>query len=133
MIRIRHYGKSDFAQVTDLHAKLGLAFQLPDPEDKTMLVRTVVEQDSKITQAAFLRKTSELYWVFDPSVDRRRERIQCFTLLHKEMTTEAMRAGFRDVHFWTPPEIAQDTKYDRTMLRMGWERSLWTCYKKELR
>lgn len=127
-ITIRHYGKDDFNAVAALHAKQGLDYAMPDLDSDNMLVRVVIEDEGRITHAVLLRKTCEAYWIFDPTADRVRERLQKFFMIHKEVIPQARIAGFEDMHCWLPPHLAERKALDGTMMRLGWSRPLWTCY-----
>jgi hypothetical protein len=127
---VRPYIASDAEAVKALHHKQGLEYELPDLEAPGMLVRAVIEEDGEITDAAFLRKTSEAYWLFDPA-SAKRDRLGKMLVLSKELVGPAARAGFEDVHAFLPPHIV-DTKLDRTLLRLGWVHPLWTCYSRKV-
>ncbi len=125
---VRHYSDEDFEQVQALHKLQGLDYELPDLASPTMLVRVVIEDDGRITHAAFLRKTAECYWIFGPG-ESRKERLQRLIALHQEMAAPAERMGIEDVHVWLPPEaIAANPLFEKTMLRLGWAKPLWTNY-----
>ena len=129
---VRPYMAEDLEQVKALHQAQGLAYELPDLEAPSMLVRAVIEEDGRITDAAFLRKTSEAYWIFSPQTSKR-DRLGRMLVLSKELVDPAKRAGLEDVHAFVPPELVDESKSDglkmhRTFLRLGWSRSLWACY-----
>ena len=127
---IRPYLAEDLEAVKALHARQGLAYELPDLEAPSMLVRAVIEEEGQITHAAFLRKTSEAYWIFSPE-ERKRERLGKLLALSKEMVKPAERAGIEDVHAFLPPAIATPL-LDRTLLNLGWVRPLWVCYSRKV-
>lgn len=131
MLLVRPYSEEDFEQVKALHKKQGLDYELPDLKAPGMLVRGVMEENGQITEALFLRKTAEAYWLFD-SAESKRNRLARLQIFHKEMTPAALRCGFEDVHCWIPPEVSGQKLFDRTMLRLGWERPEWTCYSRRL-
>src|ERR1700691_4450107 len=126
---IRPYIREDLPEVKALHAAQGFEYELPDLDRPSFLVRCVIEEAGRITHAAFLRKTSEAYWLFNPA-ESKRERLGKLLALSKEMTAPAMRAGIEDVHAFLPPEIVND-KLHRTLLRLGWEKPFWSCYSQE--
>lgn len=129
----RHYSADDLEQVKALHAKQGLDYELPDLEKPSMLVRVVIEDEGRIRHAAFLRKTTEAYWLFDPA-ESRRERLGNLVILHKEMQPIAERMGIEDVHIWPPPEALEaNPAFAATMLRLGWEKPLWPCYTRKVK
>lgn len=127
---IRPYTREDFPEVKALHASQGFEYALPDLDAHSFLVRCVIEENGRVTHAAFLRKTSEAYWVFDPAQSRR-ERLGRLLAISKEMAAPAQRAGIDDVHAFLPPQIVNETLH-RTLLRLGWERPLWTCYSRKV-
>jgi len=130
MIVFREYEQRDLPRITELHVVQGLAYQLPSPD--AMSVRVVIEEDGLVTHALFLRKTAEAYWLFDSSAGTKREKLGRMLILQKETPKLAKLAGFEDVSCWIPPEIAQSKAFDRTMLKLGWERPLWTDYHREV-
>jgi hypothetical protein len=123
---IRPYTAEDLEAVKALHQAQGLEYDLPDLDAPSMLVRAVIEEEGVVTHAAFLRKTSEAYWIFSPQ-ESKRERLGKLLVLSKEMTGPATRAGIEDVHAFIPPLVI-DKALDRTLLNLGWVRPLWTCY-----
>jgi len=129
MIFVRHYTEADLDEVKRLHERQGLSYELPDLHADTMLVQAVIEEEGTITHAAFLRKTAEAYWLFDPTRQSRKQRLGRLVMLHKELTQIAKNAGFEDVHAWLPPELAGNKCLDLTMKRFGWERMHWQPYR----
>lgn len=127
---VRPYCAADLDAVKSLHKLQGLDYELPDLESPAMLVRAVIEEDGAITHAAFLRKTSEAYWIFSPQ-ESKRERLGKMLALSRELVKPAERAGFEDVHAWIPPAVINPT-FDRTLLHLGWVRPLWTCYSRKV-
>lgn len=126
---VRYYGKEDLEAVKRLHEKQGLGYTLPDLEDPSTVVRIVMEEDGQITQALFLRKASEAFWLFDREGKRKRDIAGRFIVLHKEAEREAARCGIPDVYAWIPPQIAGNMRFDRMMRnKLGWDRPLWPCF-----
>lgn len=123
---IRPYMREDGPEVKALHSAQGLEYELPDLDAPSMLVRCVIEEKGRVTHAAFLRKTSEAYWIFDPG-ETKRERLGKLLALSKEMIAPAQRAGIEDVHAFLLPTIV-DAKLHNTLLRLGWVKPLWICY-----
>jgi hypothetical protein len=127
---VRPYMREDFPEVKALHQAQGLAYELPNLEAPAMLVRAVIEERGRVTHAAFLRKTSEAYWVFSPE-ETKRERLGKLLVLNRELNAPAARAGIEDVHAFLPPDIV-DKKLHLTLLRLGWVHPLWTCYSRKV-
>lgn len=122
----------DLASVQTLHKKQGLNYEAPDWSG--LPVGGVVDIDGKVEMAIFLRKTAEAFFLLDPeSGDRKRDTLGKFIALHNEMIQPALRAGFRDVHCWVPPQMEL---YFGALLkneRLGWAKQLWPCYSRELK
>lgn len=127
---IRPYSSGDLDQVKALHAEQGLAYELPDLEAPSMLVRSVIEEHGEITHAAFLRKTCEAYWIFSPR-ERKRDRLGRMIALTRELAAPARRAGLEDVHAFLPPPIVTPALHN-TLLYLGWQKPLWTCYSRNV-
>ena len=127
---VRPYSSEDFEQVKALHARQGLEYELPDLEAPSMLVRCVIEEEGKVTEAAFLRKTSEAYWLFDPA-ESRRERLGKLLVLSREMVEPAKRANIDDVHAFLPPQVLNNCLH-RTLLHLGWFKPEWVCYSRNV-
>jgi hypothetical protein len=127
---VRPYTQEDLPEVKALHAAQGFDYELPDLEASSMLVRAVIEDKGRVTDAVFLRKTSEAYWCFDPGLSHK-ERVGRMLILNKEMMGPAARAGFEDIHAFLPPLI-MDSKLHKTLLRIGWFKPLWVCYSRKV-
>ncbi len=126
-MRIREYRSEDLARLRAMHAKQGFRYALPDIDDGSFLLRTVVENDAgKPAMAALARLTSEVYLLTDPEAGTPRERWEWLRSLHRAATQEAWRRGIDDAHCWLPPEIAKS--FGRRLLRLGWSQPAWTCY-----
>jgi len=132
MIYFRHFADTDTERIKELHKAQGLDYVLPDIAGKDMLVRAVIEEDGIITNAVFLRKTAEAYWLFDPAQASRKEKLGRLFMIQKEINDAARAAGFTDVHAWIPPDI--NTKsFESTMFKLGWIKPLWPCYNCEVK
>lgn len=130
MILVRHYDRHDETRVRALHAAQGLAYELPDLEANSMLSRVVIETDGVVEMAAFLRKTTEAYLIFDPRKGSRKHKLGRFLALHKEVNDDAKRNEIEDVHCWLPPEI--DCKFGNLLMHLGWTHPLWACYSRKV-
>jgi hypothetical protein len=122
--------REDLPEVKALHQAQSLDYALPDLDAAGMLVRCVIEENGRVTHAAFLRKTSEAYWIFNPA-ETKRERLGRMLALSAEMMAPAARAGIEDVHAFLPPQIL-DKKLHNTLLYLGWEKPSWTCYSRKV-
>jgi hypothetical protein len=116
MILIRPQIESDGLRL----AQLGY---IPKESD----VSAVVEIDGVPRMAAMARKTSEIYLVIDPSMDKR-ERLGLLLALHKELPQPMLRAGFTDAHCWT-----NDPMFGKVLMHLNWRKPLWACYHLEIK
>jgi hypothetical protein len=133
MIFVRHYDARDAVAVKELYIAQGADYELPDFEQPQFVVRTVIEEDSIVTHALFLRKTAEAYWLFNPRTASRVNTIGRMFMLQKEVVPLAKQAGFTDVHAWLPPAIAERKAFDKMLIeKFRWERMLWPVYRKPL-
>jgi hypothetical protein len=123
---VRPYRESDLDAILDLHRRQGLDYTLPLLDE--MALSCVIEEGGNITHAVFLRGIVEGYWLFDPSREWKRQTLARLLVLHKEVEAVAARNDIKEVDVWVPPNVL-DTKMDLTMLKLGWEKPLWTCYR----
>lgn len=131
MIVIRKFESNDIPRLQCLHRKQGLDYNLPKISDSS-IVGAVIEEDAIVTNVLLLRRTAEVYWIFDPE-GTKRDKLGRFLALSRELPFIAKHGGYEDLHCWIPPEISQDKKFDATMHRMGWSRPLWTSYSLEVK
>jgi hypothetical protein len=123
---VRNYNESDLGAVLDLHRRQGLDYTLPELDK--MAVGCVIEEGGNITHALFLRPIHEAMWLYDPSREWKRQTLGRLLVLHKEVEIMAQNQGVEEVDCWIPPQVL-DRKMDATMLKLGWEKPLWTCYR----
>ena len=127
---IRPYLDSDQKAIDCMQKAQGFDYEKPDWS--RMLVSGVFETDGEPRMAAFLRKTAEVFLLFDPGDGtRKRERIGQFLALHRELIEPAKQAGFDDVHCWLPPAI--DERFGTVLQHLEWAKQLWPCYNRQLR
>jgi hypothetical protein len=129
MIIVRPAAPEDTPAIQAMHK--AQSFGYTEPDWGKMLISGVVEVDGRIEMAAFLRKTSEAYLLFDPKLEiRKRGRIGQFLMLNRELLIPARRVGFDDVHCWLPPEI--EKTFGQVLMHLGWEKPLWACYSRRI-
>jgi hypothetical protein len=125
---VRPYRESDFGAILDLHRRQGLDYELPNLD--RMAGSCVIEEGlgHEITHAVFLRGIVEAYWIYAASREWKRQTLARLLVLHKEVEIIAARNGIEEIDCWIPPQVL-DRKMDLTMLKLGWEKPLWTCYR----
>ncbi len=133
MIIVRNFDSADTGRIAALHRTQGLDYALPDLEARSMLVRTVIEENGIVTHALFLRKTAEAYWIFDHKASSRKNTLGRMLMLEREVLPMARGAGFEDIHAFIPPELAEKKSFDQMLLnKFKWERMLWPVYRKPI-
>ena len=126
---VRRYSESDLGAVLDLHRRQGLDYELPSLENCP--VGCVIEEGGNITHALFLRRTLETYWLFDKEREWKRQTLGRFLALHTVCEPIAADLGYTDVHAFVPPQI-DDNKFNLTMIKMGWHKSEWPSYARNI-
>jgi|SRR5579859_3796975 len=129
MIFIRPYTEQDLEQIKALHKAQGFEYELPT---ELLPASAVIEENGGITHALLLRMTSEAYWLFDPKVQSRRERLGRMLMLRKEVSFVAKKIGLEDIHAWIPRSLSENKCFNTTLLRLGWERQEWQPYRYQL-
>jgi len=122
---IRPYTDADLNQVLELYRRQGLEYDLPILNECP--IGAVIEEGGDITHAAFMRQTSETYWLFDPEREWKRQRLGRLLILHKELNLAAAKMGMEDTHIWVPPEVLS-AQFEYTLFTLGWVKPLWTCF-----
>lgn len=131
MLTIRPFLASDTDAVKALHAAQGLPYELPDWEKPEFLVRAVLENGTgRAEMALFLRKTAEVFLLFDPHENRKREIYGRILAMTRECVPAAKRVGLEDVHAWIAPEIEE--KFGKVLLHLGWKREAWVSYSRRI-
>lgn len=123
---VRPYRDSDLGAILDLHRRQGLGYELP--ELNKMALSCVIEEGGNITHAVFLKGIVEAFWLFDPQREWKRQTLGRLLVLHKEVEVACRHHGIEEVDCWVPPQVL-DSKMEKTMLKLGWEKPLWTCYR----
>jgi hypothetical protein len=123
---VRSYRESDLGAILDLHRRQNLGYELP--ELGKMAASCIIEEGGNITHAVFLRGIVEGFWLFDPAREWKRQTLGRLLVLHKEVERIAAKDNIEEIDVWIPPQVL-DKKMDLTMLKLGWEKPLWTCYR----
>jgi hypothetical protein len=123
---VRSYRESDLSAILDLHQRQGLGYELPELD--LMAASCIIEEGGNVTHAVFLKGIVECFWLFDPAREWKRQTLGRLLVLHKEVEKIAARNGIEEIDAWLPPQVL-DKKMHNTMLKLGWEKPLWTCYR----
>lgn len=131
-IIVRPRRAEDSEAIRELHLRQHLSYELPSL-DGEHVYGAVLEEDGKVTHAVLLRQTCEVYWLFDPRKETRKETLGRLLILNREMEPAAAKLGLTDAHCFLPPQLDANKKMQRTMNHFGWQKADWICYVKEVR
>ncbi len=128
-MEIRELCAEDDAAVKQLHAEMGLDYQLPD--GKSLVVRTGLFNGTGKPVAVVLGcKTTEAYLLLDRKWRTPQERWDAVLRVISVAQAQAKIQGFEDVHVWLPPQI--EKKFSRRLKKIGFVRAPWVCYTAQL-
>ena len=126
-MNIRLYEPKDRAAVEAIHARQGFAYDFPDLEKPTWMIRLVGEDEGQIVQAAFAHLTAEIFFMIDPAKGTPQERHFGFLQMQDVGRELAYKpGGLDDLHAFLPPPI--ERKFARRLVRHGWRKALWPAY-----
>lgn len=126
---VREYSDADYQQVHRLHAKGGLGYTLPPLPREEFYSRRVVEDHGAVAMAAFMRLTSEVYLIPDPSWRNPAWRMEALRQLQAVCVGDAREQGVKEICGFLPPVLVK--KFGRRLTRMGWSSykgEEWKCY-----
>lgn len=128
---VRFYRPDDLPQLERIHQAQGFEYEFPDLSDPLYFIKLVGEENGRIVNAGIAHLTAEIYFLADLSSGTPEHRFENFKQLHEAGCETAYRqGGLSDLHCWLPPQVAKP--FGRRLLRLGWQRPLWTDYVKEL-
>lgn len=123
MIQIREAVESDYPQLVDLHAKMGLGYTF-DPARNDFLVRSAAFEDERLVACVLGRVTTEAYLLLDRDWQDPRERLAMTGRLIGVASETVKLFGIRDTHVWIPPKV---NCFSRRLKRMGFVEAPWQC------
>lgn len=126
---IREYVESDLKVLEGLHEKSGFEYSLPAPTSEKFFFRGVVEDDSGIAMAAFLRLNAEAFLLCNADWRTPAWRYEAFRQLSGVGAEAARKAGAWDINAFLPPKIGK--QFGKRLNRMGWSSykgEEWRCY-----
>jgi hypothetical protein len=134
-MKIRYARPEDDASIREMHARMGLDYELPNLQKMTS--KLVFEDDQgRVRMAIYLRPTVEAYMFLDRSEAfankklRAKEQWSRFLCMHRAAMRDALANGIDDVYCFLPPEL--ERAFSRRLQRLGWFRP-WTALCRILR
>ena len=112
---VRDFQPEDEAAVRELHAQMGLGYDLPNISSPLFLVKKVREDHGRVVGALFLRLTAETFLLAEGSPVAKGRSIE---ELQPEVLREAFEKGLDDIVCVVPPELSES--FSPALQRMGW-------------
>jgi hypothetical protein len=124
---IRQFEPGDLESLKAIHKANKLPEPcLPDLDDPLILHKVILEHDSKVVMASFLRGVSEIYLLVDHGIGTPEDRWKWLQEIRDHMAEAAWSLGLDGISAWIPPEI--EKSFASRLLELGYIRSPWTCY-----
>lgn len=127
---IRPFQMRDSAALKFMFMKQGFEYECPDFGDPSLISKTVLEKDGKVSMAILARLTAEAYFLIDPEVGSPQEKWEAFKGLHEASRLDCYARGLDDIYCWVPPQIQKP--FGRRLLRLGWAHNLWPVFNRSL-
>lgn len=124
--------ESDFAQVRELHEKMGHDYTFPDLTSPLVLVKQVARVRGKVVGAAALRLQAETFLWLDMKASRAL-RLEIVLALSRALVAEAWRVGLDCLVAWLPPGLSHSF-HSTLKKRLGWlpARDGWITWYKDI-
>lgn len=126
---VREFTDADYQQVHRLHAQGGFGYTLPPLSSEEFYSRRIVEGDGEVAMGAFMRLTSEVYLIPNPTWRNPAWRMEALRKLHVVCYGDAHDKGVKEVCAFLPPQL--EKKFGRRLKRMGWSSYKgpeWRCF-----
>ena len=130
---VREYTDADFREVKRLHASSGFKYPLPSLSSEEFYSRRVIQDCTGFGMASFMRLTSEVYLICNPTWRNPAWRMEALRKLHHICNGDASDKGVKEVCAFLPPEIVK--KFGGRLTRMGWtsyKGPEWKCFGHEV-
>lgn len=128
---IRDYNSEDLEAVKSIHASNALPNAcLPDPENPLFVLGQVVESKGQVAMAVNVKLNGELFLTLDHSAGTPQELWIALQAISESICAAASAKGLDQLTAWLPPELEES--FGKRMLEMGYMRSKWICYTRNL-
>lgn len=129
-MRIRLYSPEDEVTLRGILSEQEMGWDWPDMNTPLMLVKlTAVDTKGNPRAAVFVRLTSEMFAIVDPSMTQD-EKKEAFKLGLEEAERRLLLAGGDEIHAWIPPKMNGMGKV--LCNGYGFEPDEWKSYFKQL-
>jgi hypothetical protein len=127
-LNVRNFEQADIEAVKAIHARRGLAFDLPDLTRK-LAVEKVFTHENEIVMAAILRPTTEAYVICDQSWKTPWFRWQAFQELHNAVLEQCRVDGIEDTQAVLDPPL--NMGFGKRLMALGWAKHSGTLYSRK--
>lgn len=117
-----------YASASDLHARSGIDYKLPDLNSHTLLVKKAATDNGDLKGFCVLRITAECMLTLDPDL-RPEEKMEVMSTLSPVVIGEAWRLGLDDVMATIHEDV--EKRFTKRLGELGWSRdrngwALWS-------
>ena len=122
---VRDAQPEDFPAIEQIHAKMGMDYQLPELGQPLFFVRKVTtDTDGRVIGACFLRLAAECYLWLDPDVSPK-VKLETMQEMQPEVFRAAWEQGIDDIEARIPETV--ERRFQKRLKQLGWlpNRSGW--------
>jgi hypothetical protein len=117
-MNVRDAQPEDFIAIEQIHAKMGMDYQLPDLGQPLFFVRKVTEDESgQVIGACFLKIAAECYLWLDPDLAPK-AKMETMQQMQPEVFRAAWMNGIDDIEARIPETIEQ--RFHKRLRQLGW-------------
>jgi hypothetical protein len=130
-MNIRAYTHDDKVAVDKIHEANNLPDVCrPDTDNPLFVLGQVAELKGKVAMAVNVKLQGELFLTLDHSAGTPEELWNTLQAISKSICDAAYVRGLDQVSAWLPPEM--DESFGKRMLEMGYVKSPFVCYTRNL-
>jgi hypothetical protein len=128
---MRAYEPRDKEAINKIHKTNNLPPNcLPDTDNPLFVLGQVVEMNGKVAMAVNVKLNGELFLTLDHTAGTPEQLWEALQAISKSICDAAYVRGLDQVSAWLPPEI--EDSFGKRMLEMGYVKSPWVCYTRNL-
>ena len=126
---VRPYKDADLSAIKNWHEQSGIDYSFPDLSSPLFHLIGVAESEDAPVAAATVKLIGEAYLWLNPAASTF-AKTRALLQLHSALKRDAELEGFDQVMAWVTPEI--DKNFGPHLQKLGWEKSVWQSYGKNL-
>jgi hypothetical protein len=131
-VNIRRFQKGDQQKIAQIHAEMGLDYQMPDLKAKMVKARSVAEHNGEVIGAIAAKIEPEIYLWLKPGIHPAMK-WDAIRLLQRDLVKQAVKLGFEQLVCYVPDCVGRFFGKRMKMLRWEKARDGWKPWVLELR